>query len=114
MERVVLSAATRVFMRYALPHDREGYEKAYVTVNGKMCSIKSFATSTGSAVCGNVQGTTNDWFEDSVAVRCDAESVNGEVTVRVYTNLGGGAHEESFAIDNVKLSMIPAGKDTSC
>ena len=30
------------------------------------------------------------------------------------SNFEGTADEESFAIDNVKLSKIPAGKDTSC
>jgi len=97
-------------MGYALAHGRDN-EKAYVSVNDNICWTKTFEQTSGSYECG-----TNGYIfarrEDSVAVRCDAESVGGEVTVRVYTSLDGTANEESFAIDNVELSMIPTGKDT--
>ena len=102
--------ASEFVMGYALAHGRDN-EKAYVSVNDKICWTKTFEQTSGSYECG-----TNGWVsarrEESVAVRCDAESVGGEVTVRVYTNLDGTTDEESFAIDNVELSKIPTGKDT--
>ena len=102
----LVSSTARVFVTgYALPHDRDN-EKAYVTVNDKICWTKSFANTAGSQQCGS---SSNNWHEDSVAVRCEAESVAGKLTVRVYTNLNGGADDESFAIDNVVVTQISTG-----
>ena len=90
----------------ALPHDRDN-EKAYVTVNDKTCWTKTLAASDGSQQCGG----SHKWHEDSVAVRCVAESVAGKLTVRVYANLDGGLSDESFAIDNVVVK-ISSGSGT--
>ena len=86
----------------ALPHYRDN-EKAYVTVNGKECWTGTLIAYQGSQVCGQ---SHNGWNENSIPVKCEAESVSGKLTVRVYSNLDGGADDESFAIDNVVVSQI--------
>lgn len=92
-------------MEYGLAHDRDN-EKAYVSVNDKICWNKTLANAQGSQQCGS---TISTWLEDSVAAQCAAESVGGKLTVRVYSDLDGGGTEESFAIDNVTVLKISTG-----
>ena len=92
-------------MEYGLAHDRDN-EKAYVSVNDKICWNKTLANAQGSQQCGS---TISTWLEDSVAAQCAAEPVGGKLTVRVYSDLDGGGTEESFAIDNVTVMKISTG-----
>ena len=102
----LVSSTARVFVTgCALPHDRDS-ERAYVTVNNQTCWNKTLIGTTGSQQCGS---SRNNWFEDSVAVRCEAKSVAGKLTVRVYTGLNSPASDESFAIDNVVVAQISSG-----
>ena len=39
-------------------------------------------------------------------VTCQADAVDGKLTVRVYTDLNSGANDESFGIDNVVVSKV--------
>ena len=94
-----------IIVVYALPHGRDN-EKAYVTLNDKTCWTKAFTHAQGSQQCGSSRG---HWLEDSAAVRCEADSVAGKLTVRVYTNLNSGAGDESFAIDNVDVRKVSSG-----
>ena len=99
-------SATRLFVTgYTLPHDRDN-EKAYVAVNDKVCWTKNFVNDDGSQQCG---GSRGHWREDSVRVSCEAESVAGKLTVRVYTNLSSSGTDESFAIDNVMVIKTYTG-----
>ena len=90
----------------ALCVDRRDDEKAFVSVNGKQCWTRSFWGGDGSHQCGS---TRQHFEETSVAVKCEAEAVDGEITVKVTTNLGGQGNEESFAIDNVEIVQTLAG-----
>ena len=51
----------------------------------------------------------DNWREESVAVTCEAESVDGKLTVWVYTELDSAAFDESFAIDNVVVTKTHKG-----
>ena len=107
----LVSSTARVFVTgCALPHDRDS-ENAYVTVNDKVCWTQKFTVAQTSHQCGKT-GSNNNWKEDSVAVRCEAASVAGKLTVRVYTDLNGAANDESFAIDNVVVTQISTSRDT--
>ena len=39
-------------------------------------------------------------------VQCLADAVDGKLKVRVYTNLGSAADDESFGIDNVVVTKL--------
>ena len=102
---LVLSTA-RVFVTgCALPHDRDS-EKAYVTVNDKVCWTQDFSSHHGSRQCGSKR---RDWDEKSSTVQCQGESISGKLTVIVYTDLNSHANDESFAIDNVEVTQISTG-----
>ena len=107
---LVLSAARMVVMERSPPHDRDN-EKAYVTVNGKTCWTETFTSKQGSKQCGS---SSNNWFEDSRTVKCEAESVSGKLAVRVYTSLSSNADDESFAIDNVVVSKLSINGTVVC
>ena len=100
-----LSAACALVMGHALPHGRDD-EKAYVTVNDKVCWTRAFARHHGSRQCGSKR---RDWDEKSSTVQCQGESISGKLTVRVYTDLNSHANDESFAIDNVVVTQISTG-----
>ena len=102
----LVSSTARVFVTgYAVPHDRDK-ENAYVAVNGKVCWTQAFPAPDGSQECG---GLIDNWREESVAVTCEAESVDGKLTVRAYTDLDRGGFDESFAIDNVVVTKTHKG-----
>ena len=84
-------------------------EKGFVSVNGDRCwTSKSFQGGDGTHQCGYM---TQSYMKDTlVAVKCEAEAVDGKLTVLVDTNMKGSASEESFAIDNVAISPVYAGK----
>ena len=92
----------------ALCVDRRDDEIGYVSVNGKECWKQTFWGSLGgSNQCGGDQGQTAA-NEASVAVVCEAEAVSGKLTVRTYSSVNQGPHDESFAIDNVVIDKISA------
>ena len=62
----------------------------------------------GTHECG--RKSLSHFKDDSVSAKCEAEAGSGKLTVRVDTNLKGHKNEESFAIDNVVISQISAGK----
>ena len=100
------SGITSYNMSRSLFHDRRDKEKAYVTVNNKLCWSQILVASTGSHQCGSTQG---GWNENSIRVQCEAEAVDGKLKVRVYTDLNDNTDDESFAIDNVAIVKISAG-----
>ena len=96
-------------MKYAFAHDRAN-EKAYVTVNDKACWNKTLTNNPqGSQQCGDTTLSGDIWFEESLAVQCAAESVDGKLTVRVYADLNQVGTDESFAIDNVIVLKMSTG-----
>lgn len=84
---------------------RRDNEKAYVTANDKTCWTKNLSAPHGSQQCG---ASHDHWLEDSLMVLCEARSVAGKLTVRVFTTLDSSAYDESFAIDNVDVRKIAA------
>ena len=72
-------------------------------VNGKTCFNKKLAAPTGKQLCGQKHG---GWNEQKIKVTCTAPAVNGQFTVRVYTQLNSAANDESFGIDNVVLRKV--------
>merc|ERR1712048_546889 len=81
-------------------------ETAYVTVNDKTCWTDSFWSKEGSQHCGS---SRDNFHETFVKVQCEAESVDGKLTVRVYGNLDSPLYDESFAIDNVVVAKKKDG-----
>ena len=69
-------------------------------VNGKTCFNKKLVAGSGKQLCGQKHG---GWNEEKIKVTCTAPAVNGQFTVRVYTQLNSAANDESFGIDNVVL-----------
>ena len=84
-------------------HHRDN-ENAIVQVNGKQCWKKKLSANTGKQLCGS---NSNGWFEDRIKITCQAPSLKGKFTVRVYTELNSAANDESFGIDNVVLTKLP-------
>merc|ERR1712159_793839 len=82
-------------------------EAAIVQVNGKTCWNKKLSAGSGSQKCGQKHG---GWHEEKYKVTCSAPAVNGQFTVRVYTQLSSAANDESFGIDNVVLTKAAAFK----
>ena len=80
-------------------------ETGYVSVNGKECWSQRFTTWYGSRQCGKNLEADN-WNDASIPVKCEAEAVDGKLTVRVYSDLSSGPLDESFAIDNVVIAKI--------
>merc|ERR1712019_332675 len=78
-------------------------EAAIVQVNGKTCWEKKLAAGSGKQLCGQKH---NGWNEEKIKVKCSAPAVNGQFTLRVYTQLNSAANDESFGIDNVVLKQI--------
>ena len=98
-------------MRYCATSCHRNNEKAYVTVNGKQCWSQTFSGANGSDQCGR----TSSSKEESIAVKCEAESVGGKLTVRVYADLSSSnAKDESFAIDNVVITKTSTGATALC
>ena len=93
---------TRGKTDYALTHCRDN-ENAIVQVNGKTCWQKKLAAGSGKQLCGS---KSNGWNEEKIKITCQAAPVNGQLTVRVYTELDSAANDESFGIDNVKLTKL--------
>ena len=100
------SDITSYNMSRSLFHDRRDKEKAYVTVNNKLCWSQILVASTGSHQCGSTQG---GWNENSIRVQCEAEAVDGKLKVQVGADLDSDADDESFAIDNVAINDAPDG-----
>ena len=99
-------------MRYCATSCHRNNEKAYVTVNGKQCWSQTFSGANGSDQCGSKK---SDSKEESIAVKCEAESVGGKLTVRVYADLSSSnAKTESFAIDNVVITKTSTGATALC
>ena len=93
-------------------------EDAFVSVNGNTCWTKTLShNDPGTHECGSnghLGGFINahEFTENSYRVTCTEELSgpdNRELTVRVWTNLDDNAHDESFGIDNVVVTRIPAG-----
>ena len=89
-------------MRHSTLRDSED---AYVSVNGETCWTKTaIAGTSGTQQCGGF------FKEERFRVTgCDitlsgSEEANIPLTVRVWTNLDGGADDESFGIDNVVIA----------
>merc|ERR1712072_178298 len=78
-------------------------EYAYVQVNGKTCWSKRMVASSGKQTCGQKHG---NWHEERIAVKCTGDAKNGQFAVPVYTPLNSGASDESFGIDNAKLTKV--------
>ena len=57
------------------------------------------AAGSGKQLCGR---TNNGWDEEKIKVKCSADAVNGQFTVRVYTQLNSVAN----GIDNVVLKQL--------
>ena len=83
-----------------------------MTVNGKECWSQSFYGPNGSQECG--EKDDNAFKEESIAVKCEAESVDGKLTVRVHATLSSDTKDESFGIDNVVITKTSAGVAPSC
>ena len=76
-------------------------EKAYVSVNGKICWSKANLRGTvGTQQCG---GFSKEEIFRVVAcyATLSGSEVNSPLTVRVWTNLDEDAADKSFGIDNV-------------
>merc|ERR1712072_1267404 len=74
-------------------------ERAYVSVNGKLCYNKVLHYSRGTNVCGHGHG---GFKEEKIRVTCKGTlSKAGNLAVRVWTSLNQDARDESFGIDNV-------------
>ena len=73
-----------------------------MSVNSEECWRQRFRWSIGSKECGG------KYKDASAAAECEAESVGGKLTVRVYTDLDSNGKDESFAIDNVAITPISA------
>merc|ERR1711937_644577 len=80
--------------------DSRDNENAIVQANGKTCWQKKLAAGSGKQLCGQKH---NGWNEEKIKVSCTAAAVNGQFTLRVYTQLNSAANDESFGIDNVVL-----------
>ena len=107
MHGVVCRSCVFAMHSGALCVDRRDGEKAFVSVNGKKCWKQTFAANEGAHVCGS---RNSQWFKDRrVTVICEAEAGDGKMTVRTYSNVNQGPHDESFAIDNVVIAQISAG-----
>ena len=82
-------------------------------MNGQTCWRKKLSASSGKQVCGQEHVYFN---EEKILVKCSADAVNGQFTVRVYTTLNSGASDESFGVDNVVLKKLetkpPGGFNT--
>ena len=85
-------------------HDRDN-EYGSVYVNGEECWSKLIELSSGEHQCGG-QGSKNNWREDHWRIECGTVSVNGEIIVLVNTTLNQLPSDESFAIDNVKVTRL--------
>ena len=59
------------------------------------------AAGSGKQLCGS---KSNGWNEEKIKVTCTGDAVNGQFTVRVYTQLNSAANDESFGIDNAVLT----------
>ena len=85
-------------------HDRDS-EYGRVYVNGEECWSKLIQLSTGSHQCGG-RGSNDNWREHHWRIKCGTISVDGELIVRVTTNLNGLPDDESFAMDNVQVTRL--------
>ena len=74
-----------------------------MSVNNKECWSQQFHYSKGVQVCGGKSA-----YDESAVAKCEAESVGGKLTVRVYTDLDSNGKDESFAIDNVTITPLSA------
>ena len=74
-----------------------------MSVNGKECWKQSLDKANGSQRCGGSHK------EESITVKCEAESVDGKLTVRVHATLSSKENKESFGIDNVVITKTSAG-----
>ena len=75
-----------------------------MSVNGKECWKQTLDKANGSKQCGG-----GSHKEESITVKCEAESVDGKLTVRVHATLSSKENTESFGIDNVVITKISAG-----
>ena len=78
-------------------------ESAVVLVDGKEVWAQAFGHNDGVKICGN--------GNPDVRVRVDKTVLHSSdtVTVRVRTSLNENAHDESFAIDNVRVQPLLVG-----
>ena len=84
-----------------LLHTRDN-ERAYVSVNGKLCFNKVLHYSKGTNVCGHGH---SGFKEEKIKVTCKGTlSKAGNLAVRVWTSLNQDAKDESFGIDNVVVT----------
>merc|ERR1712164_116257 len=104
-----LPAGTYTFSLDFIKIDSWDNEAAIVQVNGKTCWNKKLSAGSGSQKCGQKHG---GWHEEKYKVTCSAPAVNGQFTVRVYTQLSSAANDESFGIDNVVLKQLSSGFKT--
>ena len=85
-------------------HNREN-EEGHVFVNDEECWLKTIGLTSGSQKCGG-RGVYNNWNENHWRIQCGTVSVNGEIIVLVNTTLNQLPSDESFAIDNVKVTRL--------
>ena len=76
-------------------------------MNDKTCAIKqNLVGTTGKQLCGG-------WYKEEVFLvkgcrvnLSAAPGVDVPLTVRIWTDLDGDAHDESFGIDNVVVARV--------
>jgi len=80
-------------------------ERAYVNVNNRRCyNSPAFRHNQGQQVCGQ----RHNWYEMKFRINCRNQRVTGSglrsLTVRIWTSLNEHASNESFGIDNVRIT----------
>jgi len=80
-------------------------ENAYIDINGVRKYTKNMAYNFGTQQCG--QGHAN-WNEARVPVVINnvPTDSSGNLKIKVYTSLSQGGTDESFGIDNVKVTDV--------
>jgi hypothetical protein len=76
-------------------------EQATITVNGKICMQTRFMYNRGTQQCGYNHG---HYIEQKSRVECLIANPGNKVTIRAYTNINEGAHNEAWGLDNVQIS----------
>ena len=93
---------------------RRDREAAIVSVNGKMCWIKSNIIGTeGTRLCGGFFKEEVFRVTDCLVTLPAGSEATVPLTVYVWTNLDGDAADESFGIDNVIVEKVEETGNTS-
>ena len=82
----------------------------HVSINGKDCwQSQAFKPTDTSQECGRGgegDRTHDSWREESVRASCQADAVDGKISVRVWADLDDPLDDESFGITNVVLTKV--------